>query len=122
MCKSECKIYIFKVYVYYQKPFTSLRVLLYDEAEVAITIVSNIFFNDLFKASYVVFCQTAEDSIGHTICKIAKDQSAANIVVGQRGLGTIRRTLLGSVSDYVIYHSHIPCIVIPPNLKKKKKK
>ena len=65
----------------------------------------------------VAFCQTCDDSIGHTICKIAKEQSASVIVIGQRGLGVIRRTFLGSVSDYVVHHAHIPTIIVPPEGK-----
>jgi len=33
------------------------------------------------------------------------------IVVGTRGLGSVRRTILGSVSDYVVHHAHCPVIV-----------
>ncbi len=31
--------------------------------------------------------------------------------MGTRGMGTIRRTLLGSVSDYVVHHAHCPVTV-----------
>ncbi|XP_057292830.1 universal stress protein MSMEG_3950/MSMEI_3859-like [Hydractinia symbiolongicarpus] len=65
----------------------------------------------------VPFLQVCDDSVGYTICKIAKENSADAIVIGQRGLGTIRRTLLGSVSDYVLHHSHIPTVVIPKEEK-----
>ena len=71
----------------------------------------------MFQIVYADFCQTVDDSIGYTICKIAKDHSASVIVTGQRGLGAIRRTILGSVSDYVIHHSHIPTVVVPPPVK-----
>ena len=66
----------------------------------------------------VVFSQATDVSVGHTICKIAKVHSASLIVIGQRGLGAIRRTFLGSVSDYVIHHAHIPTIVVPPEKTK----
>ena len=33
--------------------------------------------------------------------------------MGTRGLGKIRRTFLGSVSNYVLHHAHIPVIIVP---------
>ncbi|XP_031569609.1 uncharacterized protein LOC116304093 [Actinia tenebrosa] len=51
---------------------------------------------------------------GEVICKFAHDEKANMIVMGSRGLGTIRRTFLGSVSDYCVHHAHIPIAVIPP--------
>ena len=69
----------------------------------------------LFQISHTVYLQTADGGQpGATICKLATENGASVIVLGSRGLGTIRRTLLGSVSDYVVHHSHIPTIVIPP--------
>ncbi|XP_031569608.1 uncharacterized protein LOC116304092 [Actinia tenebrosa] len=52
---------------------------------------------------------------GEVICKFAKDEKANMIVMGSRGLGTIRRTFLGSVSDYCLHHSAIPVVVVPPH-------
>ena len=53
---------------------------------------------------------------GEAICKVAAEKKAIMIVVGSRGLGTIRRTLLGSVSTYVVHHADIAVTVIPmPN-------
>ena len=37
---------------------------------------------------------------------------AGLIVVGSRGLGGIRRTMLGSVSDSVVRHAHCPVMVV----------
>ncbi|KAK3586671.1 hypothetical protein CHS0354_001284 [Potamilus streckersoni] len=48
---------------------------------------------------------------GHKIVKVAVEKHADVIVVGTRGIGKIRRTFLGSVSDYVIHHSHVPVLV-----------
>lgn len=50
---------------------------------------------------------------GEKICEVAKKEAATFIVIGSRGTGTIRRTILGSVSDYVIHHAHMPVVVIP---------
>ncbi|XP_061172804.1 universal stress protein YxiE-like isoform X2 [Saccostrea echinata] len=49
---------------------------------------------------------------GECIVKKAKDSGADLIVTGCRGLGTIRRTILGSVSDYIIHHSEVPVFVV----------
>ncbi|ELT95826.1 hypothetical protein CAPTEDRAFT_225362 [Capitella teleta] len=48
---------------------------------------------------------------GQVICRVADEEHACMIVTGTRGLGTIRRTILGSVSDYLIHHSNCPVVV-----------
>lgn len=48
---------------------------------------------------------------GEVITKVANEEKAGLIVIGSRGMGTIRRTLLGSVSDYVMHHAHVPVLV-----------
>ncbi len=50
---------------------------------------------------------------GDGIVAIAEQEKADFIVMGTRGLDPMRRTLLGSVSDYVIRHSGIPVLVCP---------
>ncbi|CAH1800371.1 unnamed protein product [Owenia fusiformis] len=50
---------------------------------------------------------------GEQIVATALKEGASMIVMGTRGLGTIRRTFLGSVSDYVLNHAKIPVITIP---------
>lgn len=55
--------------------------------------------------------RTGEGKPGEVICKIAHEEKATLIVIGTRGLGKIRRTILGSVSDYVIHHGHVPVLV-----------
>ncbi|XP_031569611.1 uncharacterized protein LOC116304096 [Actinia tenebrosa] len=49
---------------------------------------------------------------GEIICNFAKEKGAEFIVLGSRGLGTIRRTFLGSVSDYCVHNAHIPVVVV----------
>jgi nucleotide-binding universal stress UspA family protein len=52
---------------------------------------------------------------GHTveeILKIAKEEDSDLIVIGARGLGTIREILLGSVSHGVTLHAPCPVLVM----------
>lgn len=48
---------------------------------------------------------------GQVIVSVAAEEKATMIVMGTRGMGVIRRTILGSVSDYVIHHSSCPVII-----------
>jgi nucleotide-binding universal stress UspA family protein len=48
---------------------------------------------------------------GETIIRLAEEESATMIVMGTRGLGKMRRTIMGSVSDFVVHHAHCPVIV-----------
>ncbi|KAK2148400.1 hypothetical protein LSH36_500g03043 [Paralvinella palmiformis] len=48
---------------------------------------------------------------GQTLCDVAKEENVDMVVVGTRGRGKIRRTLLGSVSDYVLHHSQVPVAI-----------
>lgn len=46
------------------------------------------------------------------IVRVAEEIGAGLIVMGSRGLGGIRRALMGSVSDSVIRHAHCPVLVV----------
>ncbi len=46
------------------------------------------------------------------IVDLAEDIGAGLIVMGSRGLGGIRRALMGSVSDSVVRHAHCPVMVV----------
>jgi len=48
---------------------------------------------------------------GHSIVAAAEAEGADLVVVGTRGLDRAGRFLLGSVSDYVVYHSSCPVLV-----------
>lgn len=49
---------------------------------------------------------------GDGILKEVENEKASLVVVGSRGLGAMRRTLMGSVSDYLVHHSHCPVLVV----------
>ncbi|XP_031563377.1 uncharacterized protein LOC116298935 isoform X2 [Actinia tenebrosa] len=48
------------------------------------------------------------------ICQTAANECVSCIVMGNRGLGVFRRSVLGSVSDSVIHKSRIPVMLVPP--------
>ena len=69
--------------------------------------------NGKFKTSY--------GKPGEMICQVAKEEHANLVVIGTRGLGKVRRTFLGSVSDYVVAHAHVPVLVCRSDSKHQKK-
>ena len=46
------------------------------------------------------------------IIRLSEDIGANLIVMGSRGLGAVRRALMGSVSDSVVRHAHCPVLVM----------
>jgi nucleotide-binding universal stress UspA family protein len=46
------------------------------------------------------------------IAGLADELGAGLIVLGSRGLGPLRRALMGSVSDSVVRHAHCPVLVV----------
>src|SRR5215212_3476726 len=46
--------------------------------------------------------------------EVSKELQADLIVMGSRGLGGVRRALMGSVSDSVVRHAHCPVLVVRP--------
>ncbi|CAH8437897.1 unnamed protein product [Schistosoma rodhaini] len=54
---------------------------------------------------------------GPTLVKFAEEQKTDIIIMGSRGLGLIRSTLLGSVTNYVMHHTKTPLVVIPPPVR-----
>jgi nucleotide-binding universal stress UspA family protein len=48
------------------------------------------------------------------IVRLAGRLGAGLIVMGSRGLGPLRRALMGSVSDSVVRHAHCPVLAVRP--------
>ena len=46
------------------------------------------------------------------IVRVAEETGANLVVMGSRGLGGLRRALMGSVSDTVVRHAHCPVLVV----------
>jgi nucleotide-binding universal stress UspA family protein len=53
-------------------------------------------------------------AVDEEIVVLAEEEGTDLIVVGSRGLGGVRRALLGSVSDSVVRHAHCPVMVVRP--------
>jgi len=50
---------------------------------------------------------------GETIAKVARQKHCDEIVLGSRGLGTIKGLILGSVTTKVIHAARVPVTVVP---------
>jgi nucleotide-binding universal stress UspA family protein len=55
--------------------------------------------------------KTATGKPGEIIVNTAKTEKASLIVIGSRGLSKLKRTLVGSVSDFVLHHAHCPVCI-----------
>ena len=53
----------------------------------------------------------------YQISQLAKDLNVKYIVMGSRGMGLIRGTVLGSVSTGVLHETKIPVLIIPQKEK-----
>ncbi|CAL1526631.1 unnamed protein product, partial [Lymnaea stagnalis] len=49
---------------------------------------------------------------GDAIVKTSDEHKVDIIITGTRGHGAIRRTLIGSVSQYVVHNAHCPVLVV----------
>uniref|UniRef100_A0A0B6YAI6 UspA domain-containing protein n=1 Tax=Arion vulgaris TaxID=1028688 RepID=A0A0B6YAI6_9EUPU len=67
--------------------------------------------NKLKKAGVGGKVKSVGGNPGEVVCKVANEEKANLIVIGSRGMSTLRRTLLGGVSDYVMHHAHIPVLI-----------
>lgn len=67
--------------------------------------------------------KTASGKPGETICRIAEQENAAMIITGARNINKVQRTILGSVSDYLVSHAGCPVIVVrdPAEMERKRR-
>jgi nucleotide-binding universal stress UspA family protein len=70
---------------------------------------------DARRRGYNASARTAEanESVARTIDEVAQEIDAGLIVCGQRGRGTIRSALLGSVSHALAAHTKRPVLIAP---------
>ena len=71
-------------------------------------------YHDVTLHFQVTICKQLQDRCmkpGKIIVDIIKKENVNTVVMGTRGLGTVTRTLLGSVSDYVLHHAHCTVVI-----------
>ncbi|RWR87142.1 universal stress protein PHOS32 [Cinnamomum micranthum f. kanehirae] len=69
-------------------------------------------------SDYVV--EVGEGDARNVLCQAVENHRADILVVGSQGYGKLKRTILGSVSDYCAHHAHCSVLVIKkPKLTKK---
>lgn len=52
-----------------------------------------------------------EGNPGELIIKVANEEEVQMIAMGSRGLGKLKKAILGSVSDYVLNKTNIPVLI-----------
>ncbi|KAG9445210.1 hypothetical protein H6P81_016550 [Aristolochia fimbriata] len=65
-------------------------------------------------SSATVETMVVEGKPNEAICEIAEKIHPDLVVVGSRGLGQIKRALMGSVSDYCTHNLNCPVLVVKP--------
>jgi nucleotide-binding universal stress UspA family protein len=60
----------------------------------------------------IVDRKLVEGASGQMIIHVADEVGADVIVVGSHGRGWFKRVVIGSISEYVVHHSHIPVLVV----------
>lgn len=58
--------------------------------------------------------QIADGRVWESIVAVAADRGVSAVVMGSRGLAGLKSALLGSVSNGVVHHCHVPVLVVPP--------
>ena len=69
------------------------------------------FLRNIQQIENVEFVSVFGHRAGEALVAQAQQEGVSLIVTGSRGLGTMRRTVLGSVSDYILHHAACPVLV-----------
>ncbi len=90
------------IYDYYGDKHHKAEKIIKNAKDVVSRIASDINVKD----------RIAVGPISTEIVRIAEDEKFDSIVIGTRGIGGLKRMLLGSVADDVIHHAHCPVVVV----------
>jgi nucleotide-binding universal stress UspA family protein len=66
-----------------------------------------------FEAESVVTTADSTTGVWKTILDVADERGAVAIVAGHRGLSRFRSAVLGSISNGLVNHAHLPILVVP---------
>ncbi|KAK3020830.1 hypothetical protein RJ639_045512 [Escallonia herrerae] len=65
-----------------------------------------------------VILEVVEGDARNVLCETVEKHHATLLVVGSHGYGAIKRTVLGSVSDYCAHHAHCSVMIVKrPKIK-----
>ena len=67
---------------------------------------------DRIPADLPVTTILTEQPIGMALLREIKEHHHDLVVLGSRGRGAVRSTLLGSVSHYILHHSPVPVLIV----------
>ena len=67
------------------------------------------------KGNRGAFVMRRGEKAGQSIIDFATKNGVSMVMMGSRGLGRFRRTIMGSVSDYVVNHARCPVTVYKRN-------
>ncbi len=102
----------------YQTHEAGLRYETYEEAAAAVREAAQRTLDEQVKKVEEAGGRVAEAHLrmgerrDQAIVRLADEIGAGLIVMGSRGLGGLRRALMGSVSDSVVRHAHCPVMVV----------
>ncbi|XP_033745920.1 uncharacterized protein LOC117331345 [Pecten maximus] len=88
----------------------SLCNILDEEADEHKTLVENLT-KKLDSTGLKGMVKTQLGKAGEIVIKLANEEHADHIICGSRGHSKMRRTLMGSHSDYILHHAHVPVTV-----------
>ncbi|XP_048731797.1 putative universal stress protein SAUSA300_1656 isoform X2 [Ostrea edulis] len=110
MDDSKESVFAFKLLSITQVGFDVIEGLITEDEKRILSVLDNI---ETLLMSHQVEGEVIrlEGNPGNAIITKASEVNATLIVMGSRGLGKIRRTFLGSVSDFVIHHSPVPVAI-----------
>src|SRR5699024_5287470 len=81
-----------------------------DEVQAKLNNIAKTYVKEEVQVSTEVFVDNSLRNVGRVIVEYAEENNMDMIIVGSRGLGGVKGTILGSVSSQIVQHA--PCHVM----------